>query len=66
MNACFVSDAEHLISADRAQLWIHGHTHDSFDYVVNGCRIVCTPRGYAKAGVNENPRFDPNLMVEVG
>ena len=66
MNACFVSDAEHLVGADRAQLWIHGHTHDSFDYVVNGCRIVCNPRGYAKAGVNENPRFDPDLMVEVG
>ncbi len=65
MNACFVSDAEHLVGADRAQLWIHGHTHDSFDYVVNGCRIVCNPRGYAKAGVNENLRFDPDLMVEV-
>ena len=66
MNACFVSDAEHLVGADRAQLWIHGHTHDSFDYRVNGCRIVCNPRGYAKAGINENPRFDPDLMLEVG
>ena len=26
LNACFVSDAERLIGADRAQLWIHGHT----------------------------------------
>ena len=66
LNACFVSDAERLIGADRAKLWIHGHTHDSFDYRVNGTRIVCNPRGYAKAGVNENPRFDPDLMVEVG
>ncbi|HEY8708828.1 MAG TPA: metallophosphoesterase [Burkholderiaceae bacterium] len=66
LNACFVSDAERLIGADRAQLWIHGHTHDSFDYFVNGTRIVCNPRGYAKAGVNENPLFDPDLMIEVG
>ena len=66
LNACFVSDAERLIRADRAQLWIHGHTHDSFDYIVNGTRVVCNPRGYAKAGVNENPRFDPDLMIEVG
>ncbi len=44
MNACFVSDAEHLLGADRAQLWFHGHTHDSFDYFVNGTRIVCNPR----------------------
>lgn len=66
LNACFVSDAERLIGANRAQLWIHGHTHDSFDYLVNGTRIVCNPRGYAKAGVNENPLFDPDLMIEVG
>jgi len=47
-------------------LWIHGHTHDSFDYVVNGTRVVCNPRGYAPNGVNENARFDANLCVDVG
>ena len=66
LNACFVSDAERLLGADRAQLWIHGHTHDSFDYLAKGTRVVCNPRGYAKGGVIENPRFDPDLMVEVG
>ena len=66
LNACFVSRAEHLLGAHRAPLWIHGHTHDNFDYVVNGTRVVCNPRGYAKGGVNENSRFDPDLMVEVG
>lgn len=64
-NACFVSDAEQLIDGKRASLWIHGHTHDSFDYVVNGTRIVCNPRGYAMEGVNENPKFDPALVIEV-
>ena len=66
LNACFVSDAEHLIAGSRAQLWIHGHTHDSFDCFVNGTRVLCNPRGYAKDGVNENPSFDANLWVEVG
>lgn len=65
LNACFVSNAEHLVSADRAQWWIHGHTHDSFDYVLNGTRVICNPRGYAKAGVNENTRFDPHLTIDV-
>jgi hypothetical protein len=65
LNACFVSDAERLVGADRAHWWIHGHTHDSFDYVLRGTRVVCNPRGYAKAGVNENPRFDPDLTIEV-
>ena len=65
INACFVSDAERLIDGSRARLWIHGHTHDSFDYVVNGTRVLCNPRGYARNGVNENPQFDANLLVTV-
>lgn len=65
LNACFVSDAERLIDGSRARLWIHGHTHDSFDYVVNGTRVLCNARGYAKNGVNENPLFNANLIAEV-
>ena len=65
LNAGFVSDAQHLLGADRASLWIHGHTHDSFDYRFKGTRVVCNPRGYARAGVNENPLFDPDFIVEV-
>ncbi|SBT07394.1 Metallophosphoesterase [Candidatus Accumulibacter aalborgensis] len=65
LNACFVSNGERLIDGRRVALWIHGHTHDSFDYVVNGTRVVCNPRGYARNGVSENPRFDPNLVLEV-
>jgi len=66
LNACFVSDAERLVDGRRASLWIHGHTHDSFDYVLNGTRVVCNPRGYARNGLNENRRFDPNLAIEIG
>ena len=65
INACFVSDMEHLLGAHRAALWIHGHTHDSFDYVVDGTRVVCNPRGYARDGVDENPLFAPSFIVEV-
>lgn len=65
LNACFVSHAEHLLDARRVQLWIHGHTHDSFDYLLNGTRVVCNPRGYAKDGANENPLFNPLWTMEV-
>jgi predicted phosphodiesterase len=66
LNACFVSDAEHLLDGARVRLWIHGHTHDSFDYEVHGTRVVCNPRGYAKDGVDENPAFDPDRVIEIG
>ncbi|WP_404301518.1 metallophosphoesterase [Alicycliphilus denitrificans] len=65
LNAIFVSDAEALVAASGARLWIHGHTHDSFDYQVNATRVLCNPRGYAKEGVNENPLFDARLVVEI-
>ena len=65
LNACFVSDLARLLRADRASLWIHGHTHDRFDYRVNGTRVICNPRGYAKNGVNENALFDPDFVIEV-
>jgi len=27
-------------------LWIHGHTHDSCDYMIGRTRVICHPRGY--------------------
>ena len=65
LNVCYVSRLEHLMSKDRAILWIHGHTHDSFDYLVKGTRVICNPRGYCMNGINENAAFDPRLIVEV-
>ncbi|HEU0198234.1 MAG TPA: metallophosphoesterase [Nevskiaceae bacterium] len=64
-NNAFVSDLEDLMGARRVALWIHGHTHDSFDYVVHGTRVLCNPRGYLKDGANENGAFDPELVVSV-
>lgn len=66
LNACFVSEAEWLLGDDRVTLWVHGHTHDSFDYPIKGTRVVCNPRGYAEAGINENSHFDPNFIAELG
>src|SRR5690606_859556 len=64
-NPAFVSDAEWLLKGGRVRLWIHGHTHDSYDYRVSGTRVLCNARGYVKEGKVENARFDPKLMVEV-
>ena len=47
-------------------LWVHGHTHQSFDYRVGGCRVVCNPRGYVNwSGRTENQTFDPGLVLQL-
>lgn len=61
LTAAFVSDLSSLLAATRPTLWVHGHTHTSFDYMEGGTRVVCNPRGYG----DENPDFDPVLVVEV-
>lgn len=65
INACFISDTGALLADGGAALWIHGHTHDGFDYVEGGTRVVCNPRGYVKDAVIENAGFDPDFIVEV-
>lgn len=65
INASFVSDLTEKIRAWQPDLWLHGHTHDSFDYRVGRTRIVCNARGYAKGGVNENASFDPGFTIDL-
>ncbi|NUU38649.1 metallophosphoesterase [Pseudomonas sp. C2B4] len=65
INSSFVSDLEEQIKKWQPALWLHGHTHGSFDYRVGDTRVVCNPRGYAKNGVNENPEFDCGLVIEL-
>ena len=47
-------------------LWVHGHTHTSFNYQRGNTRVVCNPRGYPMTdGSFENSQFDASLIVEV-
>lgn len=59
LNPAFISNLEDLMG--HAQLWIHGHTHQAFDYSVRGTRVVCNPRGYA----GEMTGFRADLVLEV-
>jgi predicted phosphodiesterase len=72
LNAAFVSDLSPLV--EQADLWIHGHVHDSSDYHVGKCRVLTNPRGYARNRRTaespeelewENPTFDAQLVVDV-
>lgn len=50
-----------IMDSPQIKYWIHGHTHDSHDYLLGSTRVLCNPRGYG----TENMAFDPNAHFEV-
>jgi hypothetical protein len=65
INSSFVSDLEARIREWQPALWLHGHTHGSFDYRIGKTRVICNARGYAKGGVNENAQFDAAHVIDL-
>jgi len=62
LNPAFASNLEYLMGVG-INMWFHGHIHASYDYEIEGTRIVCNPRGYD--GIFPNPDFNPSLIIEV-
>ncbi len=61
-NRFFITpEMEPLILERKPALWVHGHVHTPFDYVLGGTRVVANPRGYPGEGV----RFNPRLVLDV-
>ena len=70
INAAFASRLDWLcdLGTRPPKLWIHGHTHDSFDYRVGDTRVVANPRGYTRRITPdwpENNCFKAGLVVEI-
>jgi len=61
LDAAFANDWEHLMGGDRVALWIHGHTHTSVDFELNGTRIISNQRGYPR----EESGFQPFLVIDL-
>jgi hypothetical protein len=69
LTPAFSSNLDALVERSGAALWIHGHTHDSFDYTIGKTRVVCNPKGYGSRrvpGIYENKAFDARLVIDVG
>lgn len=60
LNYAYFSDVLETFD-NPPKLWVHGHVHSSFDYMVGETRVICNPHGYP----GENPEFDPALIVEI-
>lgn len=59
LNPAFVNDLDCFIEAyPNIEQWIHGHTHDFFNYHIGTCQVTCNPRGYP----GERPRLLPPFV----
>ena len=63
LNGAYVSDLTEGIFALQPDLWVHGHTHTSCDYLLDNTRVVCNPRGYFNYETNRE--FDATLTIDL-
>jgi hypothetical protein len=55
VNGAYSSDlSEFILDLPQIKLWVHGHTHSEFDYMIGSTRIVANPRGYVGYERNEH------------
>lgn len=65
-NAAFVSDLSDWMHEDWAPtLWVHGHTHEAFDYQVGQTRVIVNPRAYPNEVSSTALAFAWDRVIEI-
>jgi Calcineurin-like phosphoesterase len=62
ISPAFSSDLENMIMRHQPDMWIHGHTHDAFDYQIGRTRVICNPAGYS---YEANRGYKWDLVVDL-
>ena len=68
-NALYASKLENEIlninnlNSPGISLWVHGHMHYTYDYMIGSTRVICNPRGYRQ--YHEFTNFKEDLIVEI-
>ena len=61
-NGAYSSNLDDLIvNHPQIKCWVHGHTHNVFDYNIGDCRVICNPGGYP----GQNTYYDPHFTIEI-
>lgn len=63
LNYAFFTELGNEIAHKGPDIWVHGHTHDSKDYMIGETRIICNPFGYHAQC--ENKEYNPTLILEL-
>ena len=66
LNASYASNMEDFIlQNNRIKYWHHGHVHDSFDYMIGQCRVICSPYGYSGREQKISPKKWYGKEIEI-
>lgn len=57
LNSFYMTDQESLILDKQPKLWLHGHSHDAVDYMIDQTRVTSNPIGYPHQGVMNEDTF---------
>lgn len=64
LNSAFIVDMTELMLDYKPDVWIYGHTHDSFrDEYIGDTRIISNPRGYP--GTSKNSPFIADFTINL-
>ena len=63
LNRFFVCDIESDILEVQPKLFIHGHSHESMDYMLDNTRVICNPFGYV--GEELNDKYNEECIVKM-
>lgn len=61
LNSAFASQLDNLV--EMADVWIHGHTHKSYQYSIGNAQVHCNPRGYGEHG--QNKEYKNDYVIEI-
>ena len=61
LDHAFASDMDYLVA--KSDIWVHGHTHVSYQYKLGNCEVHCNPFGYFRQ--EENEKYNPAYVIEI-
>lgn len=64
LNPYYASNLENLMGFSK--YWIHGHTHESVCYNIEGTEVICNARGYSPLfNLSSNINHNPNYTIQL-
>lgn len=60
-NPGYCSNLDNHVALVPPKYWLHGHVHNTMNYMIETCNVRANPKGY----YGENNRFDSKYILEI-